>query len=373
MCESEKIKKLKQNIEMRNRLKEYGIYTMVGPRGPKGEAGTGINIKGSFDTLDDLILNHPTGKMGDTYIINGDLYYWSEKNEWENAGHIGGPTGPIGPAGPKGEKGDQGSKGETGKIGPTGPRGEIGPKGEQGIQGEQGIEGKIGPTGPQGPRGFPGEIGISEVITIDGTETVDPQEEAIVVDDFERNIHHLTFYIPRGEKGDQGPKGDQGLQGLPGPKGEQGIQGLPGPKGDPNGIGAYGERYNNTTQAFNLTANMETIIPLEKIGIAYLTSYDTTYSINIKKSGVYIISYYLNVATSLDAKYVISVNSVSGKIPASDVECDSKANTISRVSGTVIYGLIEDDEVSLVIKSETNTNLMFNGSTSAKLMVIKLD
>ena len=40
---------------------------------------------------------------------------------------------------------------------------------------------------------------------------------------------------------------------------------------------------------------------------------------------MYIISYYLNVATLLDAKYVISVNSVSGKIPASAVECDSKA------------------------------------------------
>ena len=49
-----------------------------------------------------------------------------------------------------------------------------------------------------GPRGFPGEIGISEVITIDGTETVEPNEEAQVQDDFDRNIHHLTFYIPKG-------------------------------------------------------------------------------------------------------------------------------------------------------------------------------
>ena len=63
MCESEKIKKLKQNIEMRNRLKEYGIYTMVGPRGEKGDQGS----KGE------------TGKMG--------------------------PTGPRGEIGPKGEQG----------------------------------------------------------------------------------------------------------------------------------------------------------------------------------------------------------------------------------------------------------------------------
>lgn len=49
-------------------------------------------------------------------------------------------------------------------------------------------------TGPQG------EIGISEVITIDGTETVESDELAEVQDDFDRNIHHLTFYIPKGEK-----------------------------------------------------------------------------------------------------------------------------------------------------------------------------
>ena len=48
------------------------------------------------------------------------------------------------------------------------------------------------------PRWFPCEIGISEVITIDGTETVEPNEEAQVQDDFDRNIHHLTFYISKG-------------------------------------------------------------------------------------------------------------------------------------------------------------------------------
>ena len=91
-------------------------------------------------------------------------------------------------------------------MGPTGPRGE---KGEQAIQGLK---------GDQGPQGLPGEIGQSEVITIDETETLEPNEKAEVQDDFEGRIHHLTFYIPKGEKGDQGPKGDS------------------------IGLGAYGER-----------------------------------------------------------------------------------------------------------------------------------
>ena len=59
-------------------------------------------------------------------------------------------------------------------------------------QGDAGIQGLQGEIGHTGPRGFPGEIGIS------GTETVEPNEEAQVQDDFDRNIHHLTFYIPKG-------------------------------------------------------------------------------------------------------------------------------------------------------------------------------
>lgn len=82
------------------------------------------------------------------------------------------------------------------------------------IQGPTGPQGEIG---PQGPRGFPGEIGISQVITIDGTETIEPNELAEVQDDFENNVHHLTFYIPKGEAGLQGPRGEQG---IPGAKGE---------------------------------------------------------------------------------------------------------------------------------------------------------
>ena len=130
-----------------------------------------------------------------------------------------------GPQGPKGDKGDRG------EISPQGPQGENGPTTiEVGItetsepeteaivtnvgtnkdvilnfkipRGKPGEKGEQGETGPIGPRGLPGEIGISQVITIDGTETVEPDEPAEVQDDFDANIHHLTFYIPKGEKGE---------------------------------------------------------------------------------------------------------------------------------------------------------------------------
>lgn len=166
----------------------------------------------------------------------------------------------TGPTGPQGATGPQGNKGKKGEIGPTGPQGEKGDKGEKGENGEQGPRGIQGPTsiivgntetvdsqskaevlnvgtkedvilnfkipmgekgekgekGEQGPRGFPGEIGITEHITVDGTQTVEADEEAQVMDDFENTVHHLTFYIPKGEKGEQGPKGDTGEQGPAG-------------------------------------------------------------------------------------------------------------------------------------------------------------
>ena len=53
----------------------------TGPAGPKGDTGdTGpmTVIKGSYDTLEELIAAHPTGQPGDAYIVAGDLYVWEE-------------------------------------------------------------------------------------------------------------------------------------------------------------------------------------------------------------------------------------------------------------------------------------------------------
>lgn len=144
---------------------------------------------------------------------------------------------------------------------------------------EPGEKGEKGEIGPQGPRGFPGETGISQVITIDGTETIEPNELAEVQDDFESNVHHLTFYIPKGEAGLQGPRGEQG---IPGTKGE------------------YGEGYSNSNQRISIKANTETIIPLEETGPAIFIEYDTNYAIEIRKFSMYQINYFLSIATSTD-------------------------------------------------------------------------
>jgi hypothetical protein len=77
-----------------------GIQGQRGPQGipgQKGEDGTGITILGSYDTEEELIAAHPTGNAGDAYLINGDLYVWSETtSQWENVGNIQGPKGDAG-------------------------------------------------------------------------------------------------------------------------------------------------------------------------------------------------------------------------------------------------------------------------------------
>ena len=158
-----------------------------------------------------------------------------------------------------------------------------------------------------------------------------------------------------------------------GPKGERGDIGPQGLKGDSGGIEAYGERYSNKSQTFQITADRETVIPLEQTGPAIFTDYDSSYAIEIKKYGAYLVNYYLNVATSVDTNYVISVNASGIKLPASNVKVQAKANTIQQVYGSALFALVEGDEVTLVVSSEKNTDLIFDDTTCAKLSVIKLD
>lgn len=119
-----------ENPEPVNIIGPKGEPGEQGPQGEKGEDGTGVTILGSFDTEEELKQNHPVGAIGQSYLVNGALYVWSEsKSDWENVGNIQGPQGEAGPIGPQGETGPQG---EPGQEGPQGIQGEPGPRGEDG-------------------------------------------------------------------------------------------------------------------------------------------------------------------------------------------------------------------------------------------------
>ncbi len=138
---------LYESLTLNNRI--CNNCYIVGPTGPTGPSGTGINIHGTYNSLDELERMHPTGNDGDCYIVDGSLYVWNaESKAWNDVGKI---------EGPKGDKGDPGEKGEPGPKGDKGEKGDLGPKGDKGEQGE------IGPTGPTGPQGSLGPTSYDAV------------------------------------------------------------------------------------------------------------------------------------------------------------------------------------------------------------------
>ena len=104
----------------------------AGATGDTGATGTATTIKGSYNTYQELIVAHPTGNLGDSYIVDGSLYVWNG-NAWENVGNIKGDTGATGATGPKGD---------TGNVGSTGAKGDTGPKGDTGATGATGATGQ---------------------------------------------------------------------------------------------------------------------------------------------------------------------------------------------------------------------------------------
>ncbi len=183
----------------------------TGPQGPKGDTGTGLDIRGTYASVEALEAAVQTPGQGDMYNVGTaspyTIYMWDESaGAWLSQGQL------QGPAGPQGEQGPQGEKGDTGETGAQGPKGDAGPyflpsvsaegvlswtnsgglenpspaniRGPQGEQGEQGPQGETGATGAQGPQGETGPQG------------------------------------PKGDTGEQGPQGEAG------PRGEQGTPGV---------------------------------------------------------------------------------------------------------------------------------------------------
>ncbi len=380
-----------------------GIQGNVGPTGPKGETGP-QGVQGDVGPQGIQGNVGPTGPKGETgpQGVQGDVGPQGIQGEK-------GPTGPKGETGPQGVQGDVGPQGIQGSVGPTGPKGEtgpqgaIGPTGPQGIKGETGEKGETGPTGPQGetgPRGLPGEIGRAEGISIDGAETVESNEEAQVLDDFELNIHHLTFYIPRGKQGVQGEKGDTptikagtttqvaetetakvvdryendvhfldfsipqgktGAKGDRGPQGIQGQQGETGPKGSTNNINAT--IYNSINQDISSGRPIKMDEVLTNNGMSINDS-----SITIPENGTYLISFSINNGTTATAGDCIGVYNNSALLQGSKRPLTTSTN----VSGTIVATLKANDTITLVPVLYTNRTLTSSGAPSAMLTVAQI-
>lgn len=119
--------------------------------------------------------------------------------------------------GAPGERGDAGETGPIGMQGPPGPPGPEGPegfRGPQGLQGPRGIQGEPGPAGSKGDTGPPGTIGPIGPKGDDG----DAGNYIVAISQISDSRLQITlsngkvffFDLPRGPRGQTGPKGGGG-------------------------------------------------------------------------------------------------------------------------------------------------------------------
>ena len=181
-------------------LANPAAVNVKGAKGEKGDPGTGITIKGKYDSLSALQAAHPKADEGDAYMAGTNLYVWNG-SAWIDCGNV---------QGPKGDKGDTGSKGDAFTYadftqeqlaslkGPKGDKGDTGAKGAAGAQGPQ------GPQGVQGLQGLQGPAGNAATITIGSVTTSAPGTSANVTNSGTPSAAVLDFVLPKGKDGADG-------------------------------------------------------------------------------------------------------------------------------------------------------------------------
>ena len=181
-------------------LANPAAVNVKGTKGEKGDPGTGITIKGKYDSLSALQAAHPKADEGDAYMAGTNLYVWNG-SAWIDCGNVQGP------------KGDPGSKGDAFTYADftqeqlaslKGPKGDKGDKGDTGAKGAAGVQGPQGPQGVQGLQGLQGPAGNAATITIGSVTTSAPGTSAQVTNRGTSSAAVLDFVLPKGKDGADG-------------------------------------------------------------------------------------------------------------------------------------------------------------------------
>ena len=178
-----------------------------GQQGPKGDTGTGLDILGTYASLEELQSAVQSPSQGDMYNVGTiapyTIYMWDTtggSGAWESQGQLQGPKGEQGPQGPQGDPGPQGKQG---------PQGDPGPEGPQGPSGADGAPGKQGPAGENG--GY-----YTPTVDTSGNLSWAASKEGMP------DVSSVNIKGPKGDTGEQGPAGADGADGAQGPQGEPG-------------------------------------------------------------------------------------------------------------------------------------------------------
>lgn len=201
----------------------------TGAQGPKGDTGPGIDILGTYESLEALRQAVQSPQQGDMYNVGAaapfTIYMWDttkEPPDWVSQGQIQGPKGEQGvpgPQGPQGEPGPAGTDGQDGAPGAPGADGAPGPAGEDGgyysptvdasgnlswTASKEGMPAASGANirGPQGAAGTPAGFGTPAATVDGGTGT--PSVEVSATGPDTAKVFSFSFHNLKGADGQGG-------------------------------------------------------------------------------------------------------------------------------------------------------------------------
>lgn len=372
----DKIKKI-----LDNQNKNYKVFYIKGPKGDKGKDGSS------------------TIKIGTTKT-GSENDYAEVENVGTDENAILNFTIPRGKTGEKGENGKDGDKiiiGKTSTLdanarakvvdtvvdnthtldfyipqGFDGADGDVGPKGEDGKTYYTWIKYADSQTtgisdNPEGKtylgiavnketnnptniysdykwsliKGDKGTDGKSETIQIDETKTIEPSENAKVEDNFDGNTHHLTFSIPKGEKGTI--------------------------------TSAYAHIYETNANSITLKPNISTQIQLNTIGENNNVNTTFTSSLKIKEEGTYKIDYYYYGKSSTNAVISLQLRKDNNEILGTKITKEIKQDEYISLIGNTIQKLQKDNLIDLGLISTSEVTITPNDDLSSYLSILKIN
>lgn len=271
----------------------------TGDQGPKGDTGTGLDIKGTYESLEALRQAVQSPQQGDMYNVGAvapfTIYMWDDvENDWVSQGQLQGPKGDTGAQGPAGAAAGFGTPSATVDGGTGTPSVDISATGPdtakvfsfafhnlKGGKGDTGAQGPAGADGAPGPAGADGGY-YSPAVDASGNLSWTASKEGMPA---------VTGANIRGPQGTQGPQGEPGAQGDTGPQGPAGPQGEKGEKGDtgaqgPAGQdGAQGPKGDTGPAGQNATINGVNALTLEAANGLSGQQSGSTYTIKLPDGG----------------------------------------------------------------------------------------
>lgn len=186
---------------------ETGAQGIQGPPGPQGNPGTGLDILGTYDTLEALKAAVTQPKQGQMYNVGTSdpytVYMWDTTNggEWLSQGQLQGAKGDTGDTGPQGQPG-QAATVQVGQV-TTGEPGSNATVTNSGTANAAVLDFSI----PRGATGAKGDIGATPNISVGEVTTLEPGQQATASMSGTAENPVLNLGIPKGDTGATGQGG----------------------------------------------------------------------------------------------------------------------------------------------------------------------